>query len=81
MWLAVWQCARQPFCSVMVEISPSVVYNDYCKILRTDRRLRLKVLNFYGGSGIGKMSEHAMWTDEMLLSDHVVERLRSVCIC
>ena len=38
----------------MVENSPSVVYNDYCKILRTDRRLRLKVLNFYGGAGIGK---------------------------
>ena len=31
-----------------------MVYNDYCKILRTDRRFRLKVLNFYGGAGIGK---------------------------
>ncbi len=54
MWLAVWQCARQPFCSVMVENSPSVVYNDYCKILRTNRGFKLKVLNFYGGAGIGK---------------------------
>lgn len=42
------------FCSNWVENSHSVVYNDYCIILRTDRRFRLKVLNFYGGAGIGK---------------------------
>lgn len=38
----------------MVENSPSVVYNDYCKILRTNRGFKLKVLNFYGSAGIGK---------------------------
>ena len=37
-----------------VENSPSVVYNDYCKILRSNRSFKLKVLNFYGGAGIGK---------------------------
>ena len=35
-----------------VENGSSVVYNGYCKILRTDRRFRLKVLNFYSGAGI-----------------------------
>ena len=38
----------------LVENSPSVVYNEYCKILRTNRSFKLKVLNFYGGAGIGK---------------------------
>ena len=40
--------------SLMVENCHAVVYNGYCKILRTDRRFRLKVLNFYSGAGIGK---------------------------
>lgn len=30
-----------------------MMYNDYCKILRTNRSFKLKVLNFYGGAGIG----------------------------
>lgn len=42
------------FVLYLVENGSSVVYNGYCKILRTDRRFRLKVLNFYGGAGIGK---------------------------
>ncbi len=67
MWLAVWQYAGQSFCPVMVEDSPSVVYNDYCKILRTDRRFRLKVLNFYGGAGIGYTVISPWETDKVLL--------------
>ena len=42
------------FVLYLVENGSSVVYNGYCKIPRTDRRVRLKVLNFYGGAGIGK---------------------------
>jgi hypothetical protein len=47
-----------------VESGSSVVYNGYCKILRVDRRIRLKVLNFYGGAGIGKNLERAKVKDE-----------------
>ena len=45
---------EQSFCSLHIENCLAVVYNDYCKNLRTGGRFRLKVLNFYGGAGIGK---------------------------
>jgi hypothetical protein len=47
------------FVLYLVENSPSVVYNGYCKNLRTDRSFRLKVLNFYGGAG-GRVRQVAL---------------------
>ena len=66
-----------------VENSPFVVYNDYCKILRTNRSFKLKVLNFYGGAGIGKSTREFLLglgidMDEILRKSDTLDRLETL---
>ena len=64
---------EQSFCSLHIENCLAVVYNDYCKNLRTGGRFRLKVLNFYGGAGIGKSTIAADIFSKLKRTGHKTE--------
>ena len=58
-----------------------MVYNDYCKILRTNKSFKLKVLNFYGGAGIGKSTIIADFFSKLKRKGHKTELVGEYTKC